>query len=114
MGAGGSIWSRWSSGPGSRKGETPRGGGLNIAASQLLIAHMEKRGPAGRTGVVFLTSAGYILSLTLFALGKGFWLMLAAFLLTGLMRSLKEPLLAPCERSKAERLQCSSRRPGAS
>ncbi|MDE6931725.1 MAG: MFS transporter [Oscillospiraceae bacterium] len=78
------------------------GGGLNIAASQLLIAHMEKRGPAGRTGVVFLTSAGYILSLTLFALGKGFWLMLAAFLLTGLMRSLKEPLLAAWMSSRAE------------
>lgn len=70
------------------------GGGLGILASQGLVTYLEKRGAAGRTGVVFLTSAGYILALIVFALGRQFGLMMAAFLLTGLMRSLKEPVLA--------------------
>lgn len=70
------------------------GSGLGIFASQVLIAYLEKRGTASRTGLVLFTSAGYILGLTLFALGKQFWFMLAVFLLTGLMRSLKEPILA--------------------
>ena len=48
---------------------------------------------ASRTGVVLFTSAGYILGLILFAFGKSFWFVLAVFLLTGLMRSLKEPIL---------------------
>ena len=69
------------------------GSGLGIFASQVLIVYLEKRGTAGRTGVVFFTSAGYILGLILFAVGKNFWFMLAAFLITGLMRSLKEPVL---------------------
>lgn len=70
------------------------GSGLGIFASQVLIAYLEKRGTASRTGLVLFTSAGYILGLTLFALGKQFWFMMAVFLLTGLMRSLKEPILA--------------------
>lgn len=70
------------------------GSGLGIFVSQVLIVYLEKRGTARRTGVVFFTSAGYILGLILFALGKSFWFMLAAFLITGLMRSLKEPVLA--------------------
>lgn len=70
------------------------GSGLGIFASQVLIAYLEKRGTASRTGLVLFTSAGYILGLTLFALGKRFWFMMAVFLLTGLMRSLKEPILA--------------------
>lgn len=70
------------------------GSGLGIFVSQVLIVYLEKRGTAGRTGVVFFTSAGYILGLILFALGKSFWFMLTAFLITGLMRSLKEPVLA--------------------
>lgn len=67
---------------------------LGIFVSQVLIVHLEENGASGRTGVVFVTSAGYILGLTLFALGKSFWFMLAAFLITGLMRNLKEPVLA--------------------
>lgn len=70
------------------------GSGLGIFVSQVLIVYFEKRGTVGRTGVVFFTSAGYILGLILFALGKSFWFMLTAFLITGLMRSLKEPVLA--------------------
>lgn len=70
------------------------GSGLGIFASQVLIAYLEKRGTASRTGLVLFTSAGYILGLTLFALGKRFRFMMAVFLLTGLMRSLKEPILA--------------------
>lgn len=69
------------------------GGGLGILASQGLVTYLEKKGAAGRTSVVFLTSAGYILALIAFALGRQFVLMMAAFLLTGLMRSLKEPVL---------------------
>lgn len=67
---------------------------LGIFVSQVLIVYLEKKGTSSRTGVVFVTSAGYILGLILFALGKSFWFMLAAFLITGLMRSLKEPVLA--------------------
>lgn len=70
------------------------GSGLGIFASQVLIAYLERRGTASRTGLVLFTSAGYILGLTLFALGKRFWFMMAVFLFTGLMRSLKEPILA--------------------
>lgn len=70
------------------------GSGLGILVSQVLIVYLEKRGTAGRTGVVLFTSAGYILGLILFALGKNFWLMLTVFLVTGLMRGLKEPVLA--------------------
>lgn len=70
------------------------GSGLGIFASQVLITYLEKRGTASRTGLVLFTSAGYILGLTLFALGKRFWFMMAVFLFTGLMRSLKEPILA--------------------
>lgn len=70
------------------------GSGLSIVASQILIVCLEKRGSISRTGVVFFTSAGYILFLLLFAFGEGFWLALAFFLITGLMRNLKEPILA--------------------
>lgn len=70
------------------------GNGLGIFVSQFLIVFLEKRGTSSRTGVVLFTSAGYILSLILFALGKSFWFMLTVFLITGLMRSLKEPVLA--------------------
>ena len=44
--------------------------------------------------MVLFTSAGYIGGLILFALNRIFGVMLAAFLLTGLMRNLKEPVLA--------------------
>lgn len=40
------------------------------------------------------TSAGYILFLVLFAVGRSFWFMLLVFLLAGLMRTIKEPVLA--------------------
>lgn len=69
------------------------GSGLNIIAAQLLIAYMGKKGASGRTGVVFAASAGYILCLLLFAAGRRFWFLLGVFLLTGLMRSLREPVL---------------------
>lgn len=70
------------------------GSGLGILVSQVLLVYLERKGAANRTGVVLFTSAGYILGLLLFALGKNFWFMLAVFLITGLMRSLKEPVLA--------------------
>lgn len=69
------------------------GSGLNIVAAQLLIAYMEKKGASSRTGVVFAASAGYILCLLLFAAGRSFWFVTGVFLLTGLMRSLREPVL---------------------
>ena len=69
------------------------GSGLNILAAQLLIAYMEKKGASSRTGVVFAASAGYILCLLLFAAGRSFWFVTGVFLLTGLMRSLREPVL---------------------
>jgi len=67
---------------------------LSVFISQVLITYLEKRETASRTGVVFFTSAGYIFALILFAVGKNFWFVLAAFLMAGLMRSLKEPVLA--------------------
>ena len=67
--------------------------GLGVLASQVLITYLQKQKAASRTGVVFFTSAGYILGLILFALGKSFWFVLVVFLITGLMRSLKEPVL---------------------
>jgi len=67
---------------------------LGVFTSQVLIAYFEKRGTASRTNVVFFTSAEYIFALILFAMGKNFWFVLAAFLMAGLMRSLKEPVLA--------------------
>lgn len=70
------------------------GSGLGILASQLLIARMEKKGTVSRTSVVMSTSAGYILFLVLFAVGRSFWFMLLVFLLAGLMRTIKEPVLA--------------------
>ena len=70
------------------------GSGLGILASQLLIARMEKKGTVSRTSVVMSTSAGYILCLVLFAVGRSFWFMLLMFLLAGLMRTIKEPVLA--------------------
>ena len=69
------------------------GSGLGILASQLLITRMEKRRMVNRTGLVMFTSAGYILCLILFAVGRNFWFMLPVFLLTGLMRTIKEPVL---------------------
>lgn len=70
------------------------GSGLGILASQLLIVHIEKKGAVGRTGLVIFASAGYILCLILFAIGRNFWFMLLVFLLAGLMRTIKEPVLA--------------------
>ena len=60
------------------------------------VAHrrMEKKGTVSRTSVVMSTSAGYILCLVLFAVGRSFWFMLLVFLLAGLMRTIKEPVLA--------------------
>ncbi len=55
---------------------------------------MEKKGTVSRTSVVMSTSAGYILFLVLFAVGRSFWFMLLVFLLAGLMRTIKEPVLA--------------------
>ncbi len=70
------------------------GNWMAILASQLLIARMEKKGTVSRTSVVMSTSAGYILCLVLFAVGRSFWFMLLVFLLAGLMRTIKEPVLA--------------------
>ena len=78
------------------------GSGLNILAAQLLIAYMEKKGASSRTGVVFAASAGYILCLLLFAAGRSFWFVTGAFLLTGLMRSLREPVLTAWMNSHVE------------
>ena len=58
------------------------------------ITDMEKKGTVSRTSVVMSTSAGYILCLVLFAVGRSFWFMLLVFLLAGLMRTIKEPVLA--------------------
>lgn len=70
------------------------GSGLGILVSQLLIDRMKKKGTISRTGLVMFASAGYILCLILFAVGQNFWFMLLAFLLAGLMRTIKEPVLA--------------------
>ena len=70
------------------------GSGLGILVSQLLIDRMKKKGTISRTGLVLFASAGYILCLILFAVGQNFWFMLLAFLLAGLMRTVKEPVLA--------------------
>ncbi len=70
------------------------GSGLGILASQLLIARMEKKGTVSRTSVVMSPAPGYILFLVLFAVGRSFWFMLLVFLLAGLMRTIKEPVLA--------------------
>lgn len=70
------------------------GSGLGILTSQLLISRMEKKGSIRRTGLVMFASAGYILCLVLFAVSRNFWLMLIVFLLAGLMRTIKEPVLA--------------------
>ena len=70
------------------------GSGLGILASQLLINRMEKKGTVRRTSLVMFASAGYILCLVLFATSRSFWFMLLVFLLAGLMRTIKEPVLA--------------------
>lgn len=70
------------------------GSGLGILASQLLINRMEKKGTIRRTSFVMFASAGYILCLVLFATSRSFWLMLIVFLLAGMMRTIKEPVLA--------------------
>lgn len=69
------------------------GSGLGILTSQLLISRMEKKGTLRRTGLVMFASAGYILCLALFAVSRSFWFMLIVFLLAGLMRTIKEPVL---------------------
>lgn len=69
------------------------GSGLGIVVSQVLLTYMEKRGSLSRTAVVFFTSAGYIFSLIVFAFMSSFWLALVMFLITGLMRNLREPIL---------------------
>ena len=69
------------------------GSSLGILASQLLIRRMEKKGTVGRAGVVMFASAGYILCLILFAVGRNFWFTLLVFLLAGLTRAVKEPIL---------------------
>lgn len=70
------------------------GSGLGVIASQLFISRMEKKGAVSRTGLVMSASAGYILCLVLFAVSRDFWFMLLVFLLAGLMRTIKEPVLA--------------------
>lgn len=70
------------------------GSGLGILASQLLINRMEKKETIRRTSLVMFASAGYILCLVLFATSRSFWFMLLVFLLAGLMRTIKEPVLA--------------------
>lgn len=69
------------------------GSGLGVIASQLLISRMEKKGTIRRTGLVMLASFGYILCLALFAAGRNFWFMLIVFLLAGLTRTVREPVL---------------------
>ena len=69
------------------------GSGLGILTSQLLISRMEKKGTIHRTGPVMFASAGCILCLVLFAVSRNFWFMLIVFLLAGLMRTIKEPVL---------------------
>lgn len=69
------------------------GSGLGVIASQLLISRMEKKGTICRTGLVMLASFGYILCLALFAAGRNFWFMLIVFLLAGLTRTVREPVL---------------------
>ena len=64
---------------------------MNLSDSEFW---MEKKGTVSRTSVVMSTSAGYILFLVLFAVGRSFWFMLLVFLLAGLMRTIKEPVLA--------------------
>lgn len=70
------------------------GSGLGILASQMLINRMEKKGTIHRTSLVMFASVGYILCLVLFAASRSFWFMLLVFLLAGLMRTIKEPVLA--------------------
>ena len=70
------------------------GSAIGVLTSEVLIAHMEKKGTISRTGVVMFSSAGYILCLILFAISHNFWFMLLVFLLAGLMRTIKEPVLA--------------------
>lgn len=70
------------------------GSALGILTSQLLISRMEKKGTIHRTGLVMFASAGYILCLLLFSMSRNFWFVLFVFLLAGLMRTIKEPVLA--------------------
>lgn len=67
---------------------------LGIFCSQILIVSLEKRKTINRTSIVLLTNTGYIISLILFALSKNFYFMLCTFLITGLMRNLKEPIIS--------------------
>lgn len=67
---------------------------LGIFCSQILIVSLEKRKTINRTSIVLLTNTGCIISLILFALSKNFYFMLCTFLITGLMRNLKEPIIS--------------------
>jgi len=69
------------------------GSALGVLATQLLLLRMEKKGTVDRSALLMLASAGYILCLVLFAFGRNFWFMLLVFLLAGLMRSIREPIL---------------------
>lgn len=70
------------------------GSGLGALVSQLFLNRMERKGTISRTGLVMFASTGYILCLILFAVGRNFWFMLLVFLLAGLTRTIKEPVLA--------------------
>lgn len=69
------------------------GTGIGILASQVLISRLEKNKAVSRKGIVVFASAGYIVCLLLFAVGRCFWFALVMFLLAGLMRSIKGPVL---------------------
>lgn len=69
------------------------GTAIGILASQLLVSWLERRGSINRKGVVLAASAGYIACLMAFAAGRNFWFLLGMFLLAGLMRTVKEPVL---------------------
>lgn len=70
------------------------GMGLGVLASQVLVVRLEKSGQINRKGILLFTSAGYIVCMLLFAFAHSFWFVLVMSLLTGLMRTLREPLLA--------------------
>lgn len=69
------------------------GMGLNALGTEVLVRYLEAKGKISRGGNVLVASAGYIISMILFAFSQSFGWMLAFYLLTGFMRTWKGPVM---------------------
>lgn len=66
---------------------------LGILTSQFLVSRLEKNGEFNRKTILLLTSSGYIVCMLIFAFSHQFWIVLVMYLMTRLMRTIKDPIL---------------------